>query len=513
MTIQSQTLSQSDQPTSPLGWQTPPIFTRQTYVDTLGDEALAFLGDLGLSYDPWQELVIREMLGVKADGKWASPDIGLVVGRQNGKSEIAVARILIGLFLIGEPLIVYSAHQADTAEEIFRRLVGIIGDDESSNPNQWLHKYIKHVWWANGRQGIELYNGCRVKFKTRTGSGGRGFSADCLILDEAMILLHAFMAALGPTQSVRVNPQTIAMGSAGNKESEYFGQLRRQAMIPDATDITWMEWSAELCDDYCDEGCSDHDDPFSEETYAKSNPAYGIRLFHRAVEKDRRNLAYAEFVVERLSVGDWPQELDEFNVIDKESWNRQGEDKTLDIEGKMVFAITTAPDRLSTAITTAGHIDKERSQVLLEVTGNDAAVDQRAGTAWVVPRAIELWKKHKPYAFVIDTKGQAATFIEDLRDAGVKVISPQALEYAQACAQVAVGVVGTKNEKPFIYHLGQTELNMAVASVDKRPLMGLWAWKKATDASNIIALESATLAFWGLQREAQGRSRRNLWVM
>lgn len=524
----SQTLSHKQALSGMTGWQVPPIFISQKYKATLVEEALEFLESLGLYYDAWQKLVLREMLGVKSDGTWASPDFGLVVGRQNGKSEIAIARILIGLFLIKEPLIVYSAHLADTASEIFLRLVGIIGEkDDPYNPNQWLHQYIKHVWFANGKQGIEVVHKtekadgtteklvCRLKIKTRTGGGGRGFTANCLILDEAMVLSHAFIAALGPTQSAIENPQTIAMGSAGNQDSEYFGHLRSQAFVEDARDITWMEWSAVLCNDYCEDECDDdeHDDPFCEETYAKSNPAYGIRISKRAVEKDRRNLDYVGFIIERLSVGDWPLEIDEFKIITREAWD-EAEDGMLDTEGKGVFAITTSPDRLASVIVAAGFTNnEERAKVLLQITGNETGIDMRAGTKWVVARAVELWKKWKPYAFVIDSKGQAGTFIEKLEDKGVKVISPQALEYAQSCPKLVVAVTGTKNEPRYVYHMGQTEMTMAVAAADKRNLSGLWAWARATEVSNIIALEAATIALWGLEKEAAEYVGKTLWVV
>lgn len=492
----------------------PPIFIRQPYVDSLADEAIGFLNSLGLYYDDWQTLTIREMMGVKSDGTWASPDFGLVVGRQNGKSEVAIARILIGLFLIKEPLIVYSAHLADTASEIFLRLVSILGDkDDAHNPNLWIHQYVKHVWFANGKQGIELKDGCRLKIKTRTGGGGRGFTANCLILDEAMVLSHAFIAALGPTQSAIANPQTIAMGSAGNQDSEYFGHLRAQAFVENAVDISWLEWSAQLCGDYCETDCTDHDDVYSPETYAKTNPAYGTRITFRAVEKDRRNLDYTGFIIERLSVGDWPLEIDEFHVITREAWDgANGAERGYGTVGRVVFAVTTSPDRLSTAITVAGFTDEERSNVLVQLAGAEE-IDMRAGTKWVIPRIKQLFKDHKPYAIVIDGKGQAATMIEPLIEAGVKVISPQALEYAQSAARFAVAVTGTKHEPRYLYHYDQPEMTMAVAAADKRPLAGLWAWARSTEASNIIALESATLAFWGLEREATEASARRVWVV
>lgn len=515
----SSTLSRRVRHSGPTGWQVPPIFIRQTYVESLYKEALDFLADLGLHYDEWQQLILREMLGIKADGTWASPDFGLVVGRQNGKSEVAIARILVGLFLIKEPLIVYSAHLADTASEIFLRLVSIVGDkDDEHNPNRWLHAYIKHVWFANGKQGIEVEHPsddgsaklvCRLKIKTRTGGGGRGFTANCLILDEAMVLTHAFMAALGPTQSAVDNPQMIVMGSAGTQDSESFGHLRRQAMAEGAYDITWMEWSADLCGDYCEPECTEHDEPFSEETYAKTNPSYGIRIMKAAIEKDRRNLDFAGFVIERLSVGDWPQELDEFGVIPREAWN-DAEDGSLTVIGKPAFGIATDPHRAFSAIAVAGYADDAKTQVLIEITSADV-VDMRPGTKWVIPRAKEINARHASHGFAIDEKTQAGTFVDALRRDGVRIHSPQAAEYARYCAKLKMGITGTKQEPRYIWHLGQHELTTAVAAASERKLSGMWAWAKATDAAVIVALEAVTVALWCL--ETQSEKDDDLWVV
>src|SRR5690606_41534524 len=54
---------------------------------------------------------------------------------------------------------------------------------------------VKTVRRSHGQEGIYLRNGQRLRYKTRTKGGGRGFSADCVILDEAMVLPEAFIGA------------------------------------------------------------------------------------------------------------------------------------------------------------------------------------------------------------------------------------------------------------------------------------------------------------------------------
>jgi hypothetical protein len=56
----------------------------------------------------------------RADGKWAAFEVGLNVARQNGKGSILEARELAGLFLLGERLIIHSAHEFATSLEAFR---------------------------------------------------------------------------------------------------------------------------------------------------------------------------------------------------------------------------------------------------------------------------------------------------------------------------------------------------------------------------------------------------------
>lgn len=477
------------------GFQEAPVRVVSPYEKTYGPQAVKLCSVVGINLDPWQQNFFRDTLGIRHNMKWAARNVGLVVARQNGKSELAAARIIIGLYVLKEKLIIYSAHRSDTAHEIFQRVQEII----DSSPE--LSRRTAEIRKTNGQESVRTKDGCRVQFRTRVKNAGRGFSCDCLILDEAMDLSRGFIGDVYPVISARSNPQVIYMGSAGSPESEAFGDARERALGDDPGLMTWLEWSADVCTDYCSPGCTEHDPIDSARTYAKTNPAYGIRISHEAVEDDRRTLDPAEFLIERLSVGDWPKDASDFRVISSEAWERQADG--LDPIGDLVFAVTTAPDRRSTCITVAGWTDPDKSKITVQLTETPEGIDQRAGTRWVVDRIVDLWERWSPSAVVIDTKGQAGTFIPELEEKGVKVISPKAVEYAQACADFAVGITGTSEEPANIWHRNQVELTLAVAGADKRNLSGLWAWARASDTADIIALESATLAVWGLKHEAQ----------
>lgn len=98
-----------------------------------GREAVDLAKLAGLVLDDWQALVLEHSLTERTDGRWAAFEVGLNVPRQNGKGSVLEARELAGLFLLGERLIIHSAHQFDTSLEAFRRLLFLIEDTPSSH--------------------------------------------------------------------------------------------------------------------------------------------------------------------------------------------------------------------------------------------------------------------------------------------------------------------------------------------------------------------------------------------
>src|SRR3546814_5038809 len=114
---------------------------------------------------------------------------------------LIVARILAGLLLFEEQTIVVSAHRQDTSREVFFRLVQLIED----NPN--LEDRVDFIARSEMREFIRMKSGQEVRFKARSAGSGRGFSCDCLRLDEAQILGAAEWSAIRPTMSARPNPQ------------------------------------------------------------------------------------------------------------------------------------------------------------------------------------------------------------------------------------------------------------------------------------------------------------------
>jgi phage terminase large subunit-like protein len=195
----------------------------------------------GLEVDPWQDFVIHNALGEADNGKWAAFEVGVEVARQNGKGGILEVRELAGLFILGERLLIHTAHEFKTSEEALERMVDLI----SGCPD--LSRRVRTVKRSHGQEGIYLKSGQRLRYATRTKGGGRGFSADFVALDEAMKIPEAMHGALMPTLSARENPQLWYTGSAVDQESMddgvVFARLRERAIKGEDPALAYFGWS------------------------------------------------------------------------------------------------------------------------------------------------------------------------------------------------------------------------------------------------------------------------------
>ena len=263
-----------------LGDQTPRILSCPPAETSASAETVELAASFGVHLDPWQQLVLHHALGEKADGTWEASQVGLTVPRQCGKGAVIEARILAGIFLFMEPTIIYSSHDFSTSLEMLRRLEVLIG---SSDENAHMIKAITH---HNGKEGIELINGCRVAFRTRTKSGGRGWSAPCVILDEAMILSWESLGALMPTLSAQPNSQLWYVGSAVDQQIHdkgfVFTSVRRRGIDGTDPSLMYAEWS-----------CTEDDDPADPRSWAKANPGMGYRIRQDHIAAEYRALKHS----------------------------------------------------------------------------------------------------------------------------------------------------------------------------------------------------------------------------
>ena len=228
-------------------------------------------------------------MGERADGRWASKFVGLSVPRQNGKSQLIVALALAGVLLFGEKMIIISAHETDTAREIWKRLIDVIED------NPTLEGRVTGRMDAINREFLSFGRGKdrqTIKLKARRMAGTRGFSCDRLLLDEGQILGKRAWGSIVPTMSARPNPQIWMFGTPPTEDDDSFAFSRvRESSLARKPRHCWLEWAAEPTDDF--------DDPA---TWAKANPSYEVRVSHEACADDRAAMDDEQFALERLGI-------------------------------------------------------------------------------------------------------------------------------------------------------------------------------------------------------------------
>lgn len=463
-----------------------------------GTECIELAEDAGLFLDPWQQLALHHSLVEDDEGRWASLDVVLNVARQNGKGGFLEARQLGEVILFGGRLVIHTAHQFNTAQESFLRL------DQVIEGSYALSRRVKRVRRSHGEEGFEFFNGARIRFLARGGDSGRGFSGDLVLMDEAMKLRAAPIGALMPVLSARPNPQLVFTGSAGlGDESEQLALLRARALAEGAPDpsLCYIEYSIAAHTKDCPRDaedrivCGAHDNRDEERSFARANPALGIRIRTAYVLREMRGMRPDLFDRERLGVGDYPEVTDEtWQVIAKDKWQAL-EDAQSKPGDPVAFAIDTNPERTWSSISVAG---ASGAGVHAEV------VDHRPGTDWVIERAKELDMKWNPCAWVIDDGGPAGSLVpglrkaleyeddEDREDRSELVICPKVRELTQACGQFYDRV-----EEGTLAHLGQANMTVALAGARKREVGDAWLWTRKSDGVDVSPLVAGTYAVWG----------------
>ena len=443
--------------------------------------------------DDWQQYVLTHMLGETADGRWSSPTVGLMVSRQNGKGALLEARELAGLFLLEEPVIVHTAHLQDTANVHFRRL-----EERIKGTPELSARLAKPggILRGHGTESINLAPNPetgiapRLEVRTRTGSGGLGFSINLLIFDEAMIISDAMHEALVPTlsaQSVDGSLQLLYAGSAVDEmnpshQGVPFARIREQGLAK-TPGMAYFEWSLPIVDP----GKIRLEEITSEDLQL-TNPGLGLRIGEPYIRSTEMPILGGRgTAVQRLGVGAWPRTdgLDDV-VITPEAWGKCF-DAASQRADTVCFAVDVTPNREYSSIGVAGRREDGKLHVEL--------VDHRRQTGWVVERVRELVEAKPAIGVVLDGASPANSLLSELTEAlDIDVTVLTGNEHAQACGMIFDAV-----EQGTLRHIGQTELAEATRVAVKRPLGDAWAWSRKNAAGDISPLVACTLALWGVQ--------------
>lgn len=476
----------------------------------------------GVTLDPWQESILRVAMGERSDATWAAKRVGVSLPRQNGKSQLLVSRALAGLLLFGERKIVISAHQVDTAREAFSKMVEILEADG----NEWLMDRVKPngIMNAFAREQVKFKNGATVQFKARTASGGRGFSSDCLLLDEAQRLKRPAWVSINSTMSAMPNPQVWLLGTPPTREDvdggmgEVFESVRLAATSGASTATAWAEWGADpdlMAEPKVAKALSAAIREWTPEVEAvtwSANPAWNSRINLEVVQGEFESYTPEEYALDRLGV--WLADIGQgTRDISAEAWTSTEGFPAAD--GVPSYGVAFSPDGLKMAL--GGGFKAADETVHLELVDDvfEGAVDGgfRPLVDWFLEKnddGVARWRR----AGLIVLSGSAGAPVLRLmlREAGIpdkRIVVASTPQYLQACEMVREGVRALT-----VTHLaeGQEVLDASVAVSDRDRRGG---WIATTPDGDETPLEAVSLALWGARtsKRRPGEAERKVLVL
>ena len=435
---------------------------------TASPEVVELLSMIDMPMLPWQSRFLDQMLAERADGRWAASEVCLIVPRQNGKSYVLAARILAGLFLTGEELITYTAHRVDTALEVFNLV------DRLARSHPELRRLVKRTTRTGGKETVEMIDGRRFKIVARARSTGRGFTGDCLIMDEALELRdHAPINALLPTLATRENAQLVYASSAGDAGSVVLQSVRDRAIREHDPDLCFVEYAA-------DKDC-DIDD---ERAWLEANPGVPDLIKLPAIRRERVRMSIDGFRQERLGI--WAHELAR-TVIPPVVWRASLRSYVEQPEpGHLGLAFDVSTDRKWSTIVAAWRVG---ATVQTRISRHDD------GDAWLVDELCALSEKYE-CKITYDATGPGRDIGEALKLADVDVDPISGRDFAASCARYLSGL-GAQT----ITHHPDVAYDRAAEVAVARTMGEGWAFARRHAVVPISPLAAAALAVWAVDHK------------
>lgn len=489
-------------------------------VGSYGDEAVDLAADAGKILDEEQKLGVDALLSYGPQGRWVALESAIIEARQNGKSAaILLPVVLFDLWLLKPDRIVWTAHLFKTSRDAFEDFQRCIETSVA------LSRRVKKISTSHGEEFIELHppkkpprewgpctQGAKLEFLARSSGGGRGLGGKRVVMDEALILAAGAMGALMPTLSAREDPQLNYGSSAGKDSSTHLHNLTKRGRKGGDPSLIWVEWCApgsweeppcvhgrKCLHTVGSPGCALDD----EAQWAKANHALGKRITYDYVRAERRTLEPREFGRERLGWHETP--VSESGDIDLVGWVKSL-DPASKRHGDVTLAVDITPRQDAAAIGLFGMREDGLEHMQL--------LDVRPGTDWIVSRMVELRGILDPVGWAMG-RGTYAALEADLGkedftrpeekelpqrgDVAVVVGADMSACCGQMLNATRPTVADDGALEYRIRHIGQVELDTAVAAARIRETADAVVWSRKDSNANISPLCAVSEARWLFQ--------------
>lgn len=531
-----------------LGSETPRIFTpplrELTDETTLGFAAIHFAVHIcGIDLYPWQRWLLIHALELdpaltvstlgdrgRLDPIFRFRKIIVLVARQNGKSTLSQVLSLFFLYELGTDLVLGTAQDLDTAEEVWDGALDIIEDTPE------LAALADTPVKANGKKAIRLISGERYKVKAANRRAGRGLSGDLILLDE--LREHQSWDAWGAiTKTTMARPAAMiwALSNAGDATSVVLRYLRKAAhaaigdpdginadddpatLLPTESEIDHMEDLA--ADDVGDLDLEDFEEEdvdslgifewsakpdcsvSDRDGWAQANPSMGHGISERTLAGDSKG--DPEWVFRTECLCQWSEGSLE-GPFPPGSWDEGSDaESRIGAESERTWCVDVSGDRSMSYIGIAGWRDDGEPHV--------EVVAQRAGTSWVT-EWFEDKDSRREWPVALQAKGApVSSLLEDLQAVeGLTVVEwgGSALGAATGafydgvrCEPIVNKETGETRIPKRIHHRPQPVLDIAAATAAVKLLSdGAMVWNRTRSPVDVAPLVAVTGAHWLLNQ-------------
>jgi hypothetical protein len=475
----------------------------QDRIGSMGDDVAEVAEMMRRPLDPHQLAAVDAFGSYGPGGLWSTLEACIVGPRQTtGKTSAVILPTVCHDLLTrarSDPgRCIWTSHRMKTTLDTFRDLKQIIeGSEEFS-------RRVARISDKDGDEGVFFVNGSWLEFAARSPGAGRGLASEIVVADEVLFLTSEMAGDLLPAMASKRNPRVLYAGSAAKGTSDQLHDLMRRGRAADRT-LVYVEFrcpgsldaegmcASPRCDHSRDTpGCRLDDESLW--PYGSPGLANG-RCSITVVRALRRGLEPLEFAREMLG---WEEQPDAgATTIPVAAWAARVDDGSR-IAGPRALSFDVSPDRRSSAIGGAG--PRADGDVHL------ALVDHRSGTSWLVPRLLELVERHDPVAVVVDGASPAATEIEALKLAGLKVRSKEhpsgrlvvlgPADQSKACGLLFDAIAG---DSPSAWHRGDPILLTALTGAARRDIGdGGWAFGRKRSDVDICPIVAIAEAHYGL---------------
>ncbi|MCF2526940.1 terminase large subunit domain-containing protein [Yinghuangia soli] len=472
----------------------PPKFAtpRTPERPTLGPAVAKLACLLGTPLMPWQQYVADVALELIPDPDggpglvFAYPDVLITVPRQSGKTTLLRPVMLHRAIKLAYGSTWMTAQTRQDARDTWEQTVQRVLASK-------LRRLVK-VRYTNGQEAIRFPNGSALRVFAPKDSALHGKSTDLVFIDEIWSLSAeagtALAQAFVPTMATRKMAQSWKVSTAGNSKSTWFRPMvdalretsaGRTAADPDEPATAFFEWGVP----------DDAADPSDVDLVAAHHPALGHTIGRRALLAAKKQMgngseyarAYGNFWVSSTSYYVAPSVWEAARTLGRIA---PGSD--------VAFAAEVFPDRSGAVIVAAGRAPD--GALLVEF------VEGRSGVGWLPERLMQLTRKHRPVAIVVDPYGPARSahqHLDENRRVRVPLVPFTAADMIQADAEFVTGLV-----EHTVRHRSHPLLDEACRAASGRLVREQPVISRAPDPGGKFpaAVVAAMLAAYGLTHPA-----------